>query len=293
MMAELPESGASFFHITLKRSAGTKLGLDLQQVSARGSTGLRVRKILRDGVVDAHNQSCALSEVVEVGDTLLAPGVSPECGASELMQDFLTNDVIKIFVFRYCKSGNTKNHSASALTDTSDQMEGLSDAFSGIRSSASSGDHFICNKPRDGASASAFSTNASTAYVAESVNSPWCSEFFPDDAVGLAPIRDGQNMSPTSTQEQDFDWDYWEHRLSQPVGSIPEFESVEGSSSRQECMLELPPLEVILDRCGADVLVKCLPDFTLDELLAFRSKMRHPPATEEIIEAHKLFATCI
>jgi len=181
----------------------------------------------------------------------------------------------------------------SALTDTSDQMEGLSDAFSGIRSSASSGDHFICNKPRDGASASAFSTNASTAYVAESVNSPWCSEFFPDDAVGLAPIRDGQNMSPTSTQEQDFDWDYWEHRLSQPVGSIPEFESVEGSSSRQECMLELPPLEVILDRCGADVLVKCLPDFTLDELLAFRSKMRHPPATEEIIEAHKLFATCI
>jgi len=291
LMAKLPESGASFFDVTLRWSAGTELGLDVQQVSACGSIGLRVRKILRDGVVDAHNRSCALSDVIEVGDTLLAPGVSPECGASKLMQDFLTNDVIKIVVHRYCKSGDTKNHSASALTDNNDQLEGLPDAFNGIGSSASAGDHFTCNKSRDGASA--FGTNASTACVSESVDSPWCSEFLPDDEVGLVPISDGQNMAPTSTQEQDFDWDYWEHRLSQPVGSIPEFESIEGSSSREGCVSELPPLEVILDRCGADVFVQCLPDFTLDDLLAFRSKMRHPPAMDEVIEAHKLFATCM
>jgi len=309
MDAEPLEGANRLFAVTLRRSPGTKIGIDVQHVTVLGSNGLGVEKISQGGVVDTHNQSCPPAERIEVGDTLLPPGTFPTA-PSRLMQDLLSNDVIQVVVLRGNKGGIISGDASVPIGKCS-QLEGFPDAAStGVRTLPGGRDHFagIGKKIRGGTSMSAYASEASTAYTTAdkamfaSVNSQWSTT---DSEAGmvvasteairtassLPPIGENQNLGSMTIQDQEDDplnLNYWEHFLSRPLGSDPDICSVEGGLPRMGCMHELPPLQAILDGCDADDLVKCLPDFEVEELSTLISGMRRPPAMEEVIEAHKL-----
>lgn len=288
MMAELPES-RGIFEVTIRRPAGMKLGVDLQQVPILDSTGLRILRILPGGVIDAHNQSCATADVLQVGDTLLSLGVPRETSASSLMWDFLSRDaIIKANVVRGCQSGGTNRHSAAALSVKSAEQL---DAFKGTAASAASA----------GAGTGQYATNstwtgadAASAYTSQAT---WCSECSVRPSDGVAPnkefeepaISKRQKTATVSAKKLDLGQEHWVRILSQPVGSLHESDVCEAGTLSVGHMRELPPLELILDGFGAAYLVESLPDFTIEELLAVVSKMPQPPAIDEVIESHTLF----
>jgi len=309
--AEPPEADC-LFEVTLRRSPGMKMGIDVQPVAVLDSNGLRVKAVSQGGVVDAYNQSCPLAERIEVGDTLLVPGTSP-IGSSSLMQRFLSNDVIEVVVFRGNKGGTTSGDT-SVLTGKCSQLEGFPDAPSkGVltlprRRNQCSG---VDKKITGGTSMVAYASDASTAYTIvdetmfSSVDSPWSTNVSEagmvtvlTEAIGptsmLAPIGESRNSGSMAIQEQEDDplkLNCWGRFLARPLGShhdVCRFE--DGPPPRMGCMQELPPLEAILDGCDANDMVKCLPDLGVEELLLLMSGMRRPPNMEEVIKAHKLFA---
>jgi hypothetical protein len=295
MPVDAPEGADRLFEVTLRRSPGMKIGIDVQHVAVLGSNGLGVKAISSGGVVDAHNKSCPPDERIEVGDILLAlDNGYPR--PQRLMQDFLSNDVIEVVVLR-------GNADVKALRNADVSMGTRNQNESGFVDASSKGVLNIGKTNKGGPSKSEHFSEASTAFTNADANkftsvdsqfSTNSSEVWPSATLTstLTPIGESHGSGHTVAQGQDnhFKLDYWEQVLSQPLGSDPDICIFQGGLPRMGCMTELPPLEAILDGCDADDLVNCLPDYEVEDLSSVMSGMRRPPAMEEVIEAHRLFA---